>query len=29
MISDDIELETPDMIPDADEVDAFIRDMGV
>ena len=27
--SDEIELETPDMIPDADEVDAFIRDMGV
>lgn len=25
--SDDIELQQPDMIPDADEVDAFLRDM--
>ena len=29
VISDDIELETPDTIPDADEVDTFLRDMGV
>lgn len=29
VVSDDIELETPDTIPDADEVDTFIRDMGV
>ena len=26
--SDEIELQQPDMIPDEDEVDAFLRDMG-
>ena len=27
--NDEIELEQPDMTPDVDEVDAFLRDMGV
>ena len=27
--NDEIELDQPDMVPDADKVDAFLRDMGV